>query len=177
MSPTRLRRLFAATSGVSTIEFAIVTTFLAMPLVLGAYDFGTAMYYQLQVGSAARAGAQYLNVHGYSSADNTSTLACKSSNFTCAVQAATSLGSNVTVSVAAPYCGCQNGTTFTSQSFAPPCNVCTASLTSNCCPSGQTAVTLAQVNSSYTYNPIFSYLGFGPNNGFALSGSATALIY
>jgi Flp pilus assembly protein TadG len=173
----RLRQLVAATSGVSTIEFALVSTFLVMPLVVGAYDFGTALYDQLQVGNAARAGAQYLNVHGYSSADNSSSHTCSSNNFTCAVQAATPLGSNVAVSVAAPYCGCQNGTTFAAQAFSPPCNVCTASLTSNCCPSGQTAVTLAQVNASYTYNPIFTYLGFGPANGFALTGSATTLLY
>jgi len=36
---------------------------------------------------------------------------------------------------------------------------------------------LAQVNASYTYTPIFSYLGFGPSNGFNLTAQATALLY
>lgn len=173
----RLRQLLAATGGASTIEFAIVGTFLIVPLVLGTYDFGTALYDKLQVGNAARAGAQYLNVHGYSSADSTVTLACQGANFTCAVQSATPLGNNVSVSVSSPYCGCQTGASYTAATFSPPCNVCAASGGSNCCPNGQTAVTLAKVNASYTYHPIFSYLGFGPSNGFGLSGSATALIY
>ncbi len=173
---TRLRQLIAAARGASTIEFAIVAAVLILPLVLGAYDFGTAMYYHLQVGNAARAGAQYLNVHGYSSNDNTTT-ACQNNNFTCAVQSATPLASKVSVSVANPYCGCASGGTYTAATFSPPCNVCAASGGSDCCPTGQTAVTLAQVSASYTYRPIFNYLGFGPSKGFALSGSATALIY
>ena len=174
---TRLRELIVATGGATAVEFALVAAFLLLPLTLGVYDFGTALYYQMQVGNAARAGAQFINVNGYSANDNTASLSCSNKNFTCAIQAATPLGTNVTVSAAAPYCGCQSGTTFTTASFSPPCNVCTASLTNNCCPATQTAVTLAQVNASYTYYPIFSYLGFGPSNGFGLSASTTALIY
>ena len=172
----RLRELIAATSGAAAVEFALVASVLIVPLIIGVYDFGTALYDQMQVGNAARAGAQYLNVNGYSAIDNTSEQ-CSSSNFTCAVQGATPLGGNVTVTVASPYCGCQSGSTFTAASFSPPCNVCSASLTSNCCPEGQTAVTLAQVNASYTYYPIFSYLGFGPSNGFNLTAQATVLAH
>lgn len=176
----RLRRLGAATGGASAIEFALVAAFLILPLTLGVYDFSTALYSLMEVGNAARVGAQYVNVNGYSSAYTTSGNSCgtpPSNTFTCAVQAATSLGTNVTVSVGNAYCGCQSGTTYNAKTFSPPCNVCNANNTSNCCPAGQTPVTLAQVNASYTYTPIFSYLGFGPSNGFSLAAQATALVY
>lgn len=172
-----LSRLPGAAGGASTIEFALVAAFLILPLTLGIYDFGTALYRWLEVGNAARAGAQYINVNGYSSTYNTSTLSCSGSNFTCAVQAATSLGTNVTVAVGASYCGCESGSTYNGATFSPPCNSCGGTYTTNCCPAGQTPVTLAQVNASYSYKPIFSYFGFGPSSGIALSAQATALIY
>lgn len=171
------RRLRAAEGGASAIEFSLVAAFLILPLTLGIYDFGTALYYWLQVGNAARAGAQYINVNGYSSSYNTSTLSCSGTNFTCAVNAATNLGANVAVSVGTSYCGCESGSTYNAKTFSPPCNTCNANYTSNCCPAGQTPVTLAQVNATYTYKPIFSYFGFGPSSGFNLSASATALLY
>jgi Flp pilus assembly protein TadG len=175
---TGLRRLAAATDGASVIEFAFVAAFFILPLTLGVYDFGTALYTWMEVGNAARAGAQYVNVNGpgsYTTSGNSCTTA--SSTFTCAIKSATNLGTNVTVSVGNAYCGCQSGTTYNAETFSPPCNVCNANYTSNCCPAGQTPVTLAQVNASYTYTPIFSYLGFGPSNGFNLTAQATALLY
>lgn len=176
----RLSRLATANGGASAIEFALVAAFLILPLTLGVYVFGTALWSWMEVGNAARAGAQYVNVNGYSSAYTTSGNSCgtpPTNSFTCAVKSATRLGTNVTVSVANPYCGCQSATTYTTETFSPPCNVCNANYTSNCCPAGQTPVTLAQVNASYTYTPIFNYLGFGPSNGFNLTAQATALVY
>jgi Flp pilus assembly protein TadG len=167
----RLSRLAAATGGASAIEFALVAAFLVLPLTLGLYDFGTAVYTWMEVGNAARAGAQYVNVNGYSSAYTTSGNSCPSAlthSFTCATQLATQLGANVTVAVATPYCGCQNGATFTLQAFSSPC--------STTCVSG-TSVTLAQVNATYKYKPIFNYIGFGPANGIPLSAQSTALLY
>lgn len=176
----RLRRLAAATGGASAIEFALVAAFLILPLTLGVYVFGTALWSWMEVGNAARAGAQYVNVHLGPSSYTTSGNSCATTStttFTCAIKSATSLGTNVTVSVGNAYCGCQSGTTYTAETFSPPCNVCNTNYTSNCCPAGQTPVTLAQVNASYTYTPIFSYLGFGPSNGFNLTAQATALLY
>lgn len=173
----RLSRLATAADGASTIEFALVAAFLILPLTLGIYDFGTALYRWMEVGNAARAGAQFVNVNGYSASYNTATLSCSSNNFTCAVQGATGLGTGVTVSVGAAYCGCQDGSTYNGVTFSPPCNSCGGTYTSNCCPSGQTPVTLAQVNATYSYKPIFTYFGFGPSNGIPLSAQATALIY
>src|SRR6266568_318733 len=178
----RFSRFAAATGGASAIEFALVAAFLMLPLVLGVYDFGTALYSWMQVGNAARAGAQYINVNGYSSTYTTTGNFCVpagplSTSFTCAVQGATGLGNKVSVSVGNSYCGCQNGTTYTSQAYAPPCNVCGNFTTINCCPMGQTPVTMAQVNATYNYKPLFNYLGFGPSNGYNISAQATALIY
>src|SRR6266700_1096303 len=100
----RLRRLAAATGGASAVEFALVAAFLILPLTIGVYDFGTALYNWMQVGNAARAGAQYVNVNGYSSTYTTTGNICVpagplSTSFTCAVQGATGLGDNVSVSV------------------------------------------------------------------------------
>src|SRR5438876_10686800 len=112
-------RLATATRGASSIEFALVTAILMLPLTVGVYDFGTALWSWLQVGNAARAGAQYINVNGYSSAYTTVANSCpiQTNTFTCAVQGATSLGSAIRVNVdpAGSYCGCQNGTTYTAQ--------------------------------------------------------------
>jgi Flp pilus assembly protein TadG len=176
----RASRLATATRGASSVEFALVAAFLMIPLVLGVYDFGTALWSWMQVGNAARAGAQYINVNGYSSTYKTSGNSCPSTptnTFTCAVQGATSLGTNVSVAAGTAYCGCQNGTAYTSQAYAPPCNVCGSFVTANCCPAGQTPVTMTQVTATYNYKPIFNYLGFGPTSGFDLSAQATALIY
>jgi hypothetical protein len=152
-----------------------------IPLILGVYDFGTALWSWMQVGNAARAGAQFVNVNGYSSQYRTSGNSCPSTptnTFTCAVQGATSLGTNVSVSVdpSGAYCGCQNGVTYTAQAYPPPCNSYSAT-NPNTCPAGQTAVTMAQVTATYNYKPIFNYLGFGPSSGFNLSAQATALVY
>ncbi len=174
-----LRRLAVAAGGASAIEFALVAAALILPLTLGVYDFGTALYRWMEVGNAARAGAQYINVNGYSSSYTTSGNSCVAgtSTFSCAVQQATSLGSNVSVSVGSPYCGCQSGSTYTAETFSPPCNVCGSTYLANCCPAGQTPVTLAQVNASYNYKPIFNYFGIGPSHGINLSAQATALLY
>src|SRR5438105_9258169 len=95
----RFRRLAAATGGASAVEFALVAAFLILPLTIGVYDFGTALYNWLQVGNAARAGAQYINVNGYSSTySSSSTCVSGVASFSCAIQTATPLGSNVSVS-------------------------------------------------------------------------------
>jgi Flp pilus assembly protein TadG len=172
---TLLSRIGVARGGASSIEFALIAAFLILPLTLGIYDFGTALYRWMEVGNAARAGAQFINVNGYSSSDNTATLSCTSNNFTCAIQASTPLGSSVTVSVGTAYCGCQSGTQYYVKTYSPPC--CSASNPGSCCPTGQTSVTMAQVNATYSYKPIFTYFGFGPSSGIPLSAQATALIF
>jgi Flp pilus assembly protein TadG len=180
----RLSRLAAATGGASAVEFALVAALFLLPLTLGLFDVGSALYSWMEVGNAARAGAQYVNINGYSSTYKTSGNTCPATpvntppavGFTCATQTATNLGSAVSVSVGAAYCGCHNGTTYTAQAYAPPCGVCPQN-TPNCCPAGQTALTLVDVTATYKYVPIFDYLVFNIVNGFTLSAQSTALIY
>lgn len=179
----RLSALAAATGGVSAIEFALIAAFLILPLTIGVYDFSTAMYRWMEVGNAARAGAEYANSHGFSSAYSTTGKTCTGGStddpFTCAIQATTNLpvtGANPLIVQVDPnlnpnpYCGCQFGSTFNAQQCSP--------LSANGgCPAGQTPVTMGQFTAAYTYKPIFDYLGIGPSNGFNLSAQATALIY
>src|ERR1700730_8637346 len=105
----RFSRVGAGTGGASSIEFALVAAFLMIPLVLGVYDFGPALWSWLQTGNAPRAGAQVINSNGHSSTYTPSGNSCPvipTNSFTCAVQGATSLGTNVSVSAGNSYCGC-----------------------------------------------------------------------
>jgi Flp pilus assembly protein TadG len=56
-----------ADGGMSTIEFAMVVSLLAS-LAVGVLDFGTGLLEQMEVGNAARAGADYAQANGYDSA-------------------------------------------------------------------------------------------------------------
>ena len=56
--------LCAAEDGVSAVEFAFVAAFLMIPLVIGSADFGTALFQWMQVGNAARVGAEYATYVG-----------------------------------------------------------------------------------------------------------------
>ena len=103
-------RLLAAVEGVSTIEFALIGSML-VTLAIGMLDFGMALWQQMEVGNAARAGAEYAAVHGWGT---------DGSAIQTAATGATSLGS-VTASPS-QVCGCpdaSSGVTLTGQS--PPC--------------------------------------------------------
>ena len=63
-SSANVIRFWAAEDGVSVVEFAFVAAFLMIPLVIGAADFGTALFQWMQVGNAARAGAEYATYFG-----------------------------------------------------------------------------------------------------------------
>ena len=103
-------RLLAAVEGVSTIEFALIGSML-VTLTVGMLDFGMALWQQMEVGNAARAGAEYAAVHGWGT---------DGSGIQTAATGATSLGS-ITASPS-QVCGCpdaSSGVTLTGQS--PPC--------------------------------------------------------
>src|ERR1700756_3833477 len=96
--------------GVSTIEFALIGSMLAT-LAIGMLDFGMALWQQMEVGNAARAGAEYAAVHGWG-ADG--------SGITAAATSATSIG--YLSASPSQVCGCpdtSSGVILTSQ--APPC--------------------------------------------------------
>ena len=191
----RLSALRAATGGVSMVEFGIVAAVLILPLTIGLYDFATGLYTWMEVGNAARAGAEYANVNGYNGGNgsggfDTSANPCVSgaaqgsaSGFTCAVQGATNLGTSVTVKSSSTSCGCQNGASynllFTCTAGQPcaTCDPCGSTSSTNCCPTGQTPVTTGTITATYSYKPIFNYLGLGPSNGITLTATSTTLVF
>jgi Flp pilus assembly protein TadG len=54
-------------SGAALVEFALVFTFLLLPLIFGVIEFGRANWIKSSVTSAAREGARYAIVHGFES--------------------------------------------------------------------------------------------------------------
>ena len=58
--------LLVAVDGVSTIEFAVIASMLAT-LAIGMLDFGMGLWQQMEVGNAARAGAEFASINGYNS--------------------------------------------------------------------------------------------------------------
>jgi len=103
------KRLLTAVGGVSTIEFAVIGSML-VTLTIGMLDFGMALWQQMEVGNAARAGAEYGAAHGWGTDGS-------------AVQTAATSATSLSVTASASQvCGCPNassGVTLTGQS--PPC--------------------------------------------------------
>ncbi len=55
----RARRLARCTKGTISVEFALVTSFIFVPLIVVGFDFGSIALKWSQLESAVRAGAQY----------------------------------------------------------------------------------------------------------------------
>jgi Flp pilus assembly protein TadG len=142
-----LRELDA--KGVSTIEFAFVVTFLCL-LAVGIVDFGMGFWEQMQVGNAARAGAEYAAVNGWNQ-----------SAIQTAATSATGLGS--ISATASESCGCPNASTGI-----------TSATCGSSCTGGGTAGTYVTVNASATYSTIITYPGIP--SSFNLTSAATVRI-
>ena len=146
-------RLLAAIDGVSTIEFALIGSMLAT-LAVGMLDFGMAFWQQMEVGNAARAGAEYAAVHGWG-ADG--------SAITTAATSATSLGA-LTASPS-QVCGCpdaNSGVTLTGQS--PPCTTP--------CSNGGTLSAYISVSTQASYALIVPFPGV--SSPISLTATAVA---
>lgn len=116
-------------SGTAAIEFGLLATVLLL-VVMSMVDVGIGMFHKMELSSAARAGAQYAVLKGYSS-----------STIQTVVQGSTNL-STVTVA-SSRFCECSSGATPTGT--APSCT----------CPSG-TVQKFITVTASYSYVPIFA---------------------
>jgi len=167
----RLRLLFgqrAAEDGTVAIEFALGTVVLIVPLVIGLYDFGTALAQWMQVGNAARAGSAYATYCG----------CFDQANIVAAASSATSLSSvEPNTSQASPspapiqFCGCPdavNGVVATTNT-PPACG-------STQCSSGGFDGTYVTVSAQAQYTPIFPYPGIVPTGGFTLTSQTTVRI-
>lgn len=97
-----IRRLISNKNGVSTLEFGLLVPIL-ITFIVGGADYGLAMFTQLEMRSAARAGAQ----HAILSRSHDST------NIQSIVENATNLTSaDITVTSTA-FCLCADGSTVT----------------------------------------------------------------
>jgi Flp pilus assembly pilin Flp len=153
-----MRRLLAQfwsdERGLSALEFALVSTFILVPLLLGATELGRRAWFKTQFENAVEAGMDYAALTGCPN-ENCSILS--SSSFTTgivnAVHKATSLGTAVTVGPLAGcggayYCyGCPGGSGVS------------LTATSGTCGSGGTSGTYAGVTATYTYTPLFGACG------------------
>lgn len=138
-------------SGISAVEFALVATFILVPLLLGATELGRRAWIKTQFENAAQAGMDYAIVK----CNNAATCATNitASNIRNAVQTAGSLSTTVTVAAPAGcggayYCyGCPSGSGVS------------LSTTSVNCGSGGTSGTYAGLTATYTYTPLFRNCG------------------
>jgi Flp pilus assembly protein TadG len=140
--------LGSADGGVSTIEFALVVSLLAA-LTVGVLDFGTGLVEQMEVGNAARAGADYAQANPYNSA-----------NITSAVQNATRLSVQATPAPS-QFHGCPDVSS----------GVSSVSAGTTCPSTSATAGSYVIVSAQTSYSTIFTYPGIP--NPLTLSGNAT----
>jgi Flp pilus assembly protein TadG len=164
-----LSALRAAEDGVSAVEFALVASVLVIPLVIGGYDIGSALFRWMEVGNAARAGAAYATYCG----------CFNETNIVAAVTNATPLSSiqpnsSQTTPSPAPteFCGCPNAASgVVATSNTPP------SCGSTQCSSGGFDGTYVTISAQARYTPIFPYPGIVPSVGyFTLTGQTTVRI-
>jgi Flp pilus assembly protein TadG len=147
---TLLTRFWRDDSGLSALEFALVATFVLVPLVLGASELGRRAWVKAQLDNAVQAGMDYAVVKGCA---NATTCAFTAAGMLNAVQTATRLATAVTVAApsgcgGAYYCyGC------------PSSSGVSLSTTSANCGTGGTSGTYAGVSASYTYSPMFHSCG------------------
>src|SRR5437588_2122726 len=84
-----LARFWRDEDGVSAIEFALVSTFVLVPLLLGASELGRRAWIKTQFENAAQAGVDYAMVKGCA---NATTCAFTGADLQNAVQTASALG-------------------------------------------------------------------------------------
>ncbi len=154
-----------ANDGAIVVEFALVAAFFIIPLTIVLYDLGTALFRQMEVGNAARAGAGYAAYCG----------CFNSSNITSAIQNATSASLTVSATPApSEACACPDGTlasTLGSSATPPGCGGTDCSA-----HGGGFDATYVTVNAQATYDPVFPYPGIVPSGGFVLNAAATIRI-
>ena len=140
--------MFLDEKGIAAIEFGVIGAFLSF-LLLGLVDFGMGYWQQMQVGNAARAGAEYAILKGWDQ-----------SGITTAVTAATGLGSITATPASTKAYGCPSVSA----------GITTATLGASCAGGG-TAGTYVTVNAQASYSTVFTYPGIA--NPLTLTASTT----
>lgn len=172
MKPSQRRRRPARMrgdiGGAAAVEFAIVLPLLVM-LVLGLVEYGTGLWEAMMVGNAARAGAYYAALKGWSGSN-------PPANIETAVTSATQLGSILASPVPTQHCFCPSASSGLvavpgSCSVSPPvCGTCTCS--DGVTPAGY----YIQVNAQASYSPLVAITGLrGLGFNFTIANSAITL--
>jgi Flp pilus assembly protein TadG len=128
-----LRRAKDCTSGVAAIELAIIAPVLVVAVICTA-DLGLAVYRKMQVQNAARAGAEYALINGFTA-----------SSISNAVTQATSFSGISSSPAPFEFCGCASST-----------GIITASCSSTC-TGGVVPGTYVTVSAQGTYTTIVQY--------------------
>ena len=130
-----MRGLGAARSGLASIEFAVIAPVLTL-LLIGVFDFGRGLWYQMQVATAAQAGAVYAASLGW---DATAA----------AIETAITSATNIGVSASpAPawVCGCPNAAAGI---VSTQCGTA--------CPDGSSPPHYVIVGAKIAYSPLLHY--------------------
>jgi Flp pilus assembly protein TadG len=145
-----LLRFYRDDSGVSAVEFALISAFILLPLMLGATELGYRTWVKHQFEDAAQAGIDYATIKKCASATS---CGFDAAGMQSAVQTATSLGTKVTI---APASGC--GANYYCYG-CPGSSGVSLSATSTNCANGGTSGTYVGLTATYTYTPLFQACG------------------
>jgi Flp pilus assembly protein TadG len=147
-----LRNLWHSDRGQSLIELALLTPVLLI-LVVGIVEMGRYTSMSIEVGNAARAGAQY-GAQNLAKAADQNGITCAAENESLGAGTTPVCPSTNPLGLAITFpgppagtttvCGCDNGGTIT------PMATCTSAC-------GQHFVVSVQVTAKATFNPLFSY--------------------
>ena len=150
-----LLRLCRDDRGVSAVEFALASSLILAPLLLGATELGRRAWVKKQFENAVQAGLDYAMFKSCSFA-TASVVTCgvTAAGMQSAVQTSTKLGTAVTV---APPAGC-GGAYFCYG--CPGASSVALSTASTNCGAGGTSGTYAGLTATYNYTPLFQSCGY-----------------
>ena len=131
-----------ATSGVASIELAIIAPVIVLALIC-TFDLGLGIYRRMQVESAAQGGAEYAIARGFS-ADGVTRAVANATSFAVTANPAPS-----------QFCGCATATGVSAMACGQPC------------PNGVSAGTYVTVSAQGSYNTLLPYPMFPNTYNFA----------
>jgi Flp pilus assembly protein TadG len=137
-----LVRLWSDESGASAIELAVVTTFILVPLLLGATELGRRAWTKSEIENAARAGVEY----AYGNLTVKTTNCTLSSAASTAINnAAVSTTSRIAVTAtSSAFCGCPTSSGVTVQAIGTNCS------------DGMAVGNYLKVKAATTYTPLYN---------------------
>jgi Flp pilus assembly protein TadG len=149
-----LLRLCRDDRGVSAVEFALASSLILAPLLLGATELGRRVWVKKQFENAVQAGLDYAIFKSCSFQTSTVvTCGITASGMQSAVQTSTKLGTAVTVG---PPAGC-GGAYFCYG--CPGTSSVALSTASTTCGTGDPSGTYAGLTATYNYTPLFQSCG------------------